>query len=205
MKRSVINCLLLAAHLGFQSVPAASGYLEVKDDRTVNEAKAIPPNLIFLNADDHQYHGGRIFGEPAALEWKPSEIATVSELFSYITDTHPDINTLVSSIGPIRVIKVENTEDTHTKPIYGLSLPGYIAISERSLTTSKGNQLRTLMHELMHQLDLNGQVAASHFWTRCIGRRLQAMNFAKAHLTAENFEKLFPLCTRKTTARAQVS
>ncbi|HMY56159.1 MAG TPA: hypothetical protein PK671_24540, partial [Candidatus Obscuribacter sp.] len=165
---------------------------------------------------DHQYHGGRIFGEPAAIEWKPSEIATVSELFNYITDTHPDINTMVSSVGPIRLIKVENTDDAHTNPIYGLSLPGYIAISERSLTTSKGNQLRTLMHELMHQLDLNCQVADSHFWTRCIGRRLQAMNLAKAHLTAENFEKLIAAteskglwtsayaCTNRTECLAEV-
>jgi len=182
----------------------------------VNEAKVITPNLIFLNAGDHQYHGGRIFGEPAAIEWKPSEIATVSELFNYITDTHPDINTMVSSVGPIRLIKVENTEDAHTNPIYGLSLPGYITISERSLTTSKGNQLRTLMHELMHQLDLNAQVADSHFWTRCIGRRLQAMNLAKAHLTAENFEKLIAAteskglwtsayaCTNRTECLAEV-
>lgn len=202
--------------LGFFCSHGASGYLEVKDDRTVNEAKAIPPNLIFLNADDHQYHGGRIFGEPAAIEWKPSEIATVSELFSYITDTYPDIRHLVSSVGPIRVIKVENTEDTHTNPIYGLSLPGHIAISERSLTTSKGNQLRTIMHELMHQLDLNGQVADSQFWTRCIGRRLRAMNFAKEQLTAENFDRLIAsmksrglwtsnyACTNRTECLAEV-
>ena len=208
--------MLLLALLGLASVTAASGYLEVKDDITVNEAKVITPNLIFLNAGDHQYHGGRIFGEPAAIEWKPSEIATVSELFNYITDTHPDINTMVSSVGPIRLIKVENTDDAHTKPIYGLSLPGYIAMSERSLTTSKGNQLRTLMHELMHQLDLNCQVADSHFWTRCIGRRLQAMNLAKAHLTAENFEKLIAAteskglwtsayaCTNRTECLAEV-
>ena len=208
--------MLLLALLGLASVTAASGYLEVKDDITVNEAKVITPNLIFLNAGDHQYHGGRIFGEPAAIEWKPSEIATVSELFNYITDTHPDINTMVSSVGPIRLIKVENTDDAHTNPIYGLSLPGYIAISERSLTTSKGNQLRTLMHELMHQLDLNCQVADSHFWTRCIGRRLQAMNLAKAHLTAENFEKLIAAteskglwtsayaCTNRTECLAEV-
>ncbi len=208
--------MLPLALLGLASVTAASGYLEVKDDITVNEAKVITPNLIFSNAGDHQYHGGRMFGEPAAIEWKPSEIATVSELFNYITDTHPDINTMVSSVGPIRLIKVENTDDAHTKPIYGLSLPGYIAISERSLTTSKGNQLRTLMHELMHQLDLNGQVADSHFWTRCIGRRLQAMNLAKAHLTAENFEKLIAAteskglwtsayaCTNRTECLAEV-
>lgn len=208
--------MLPLALLGLASVTAASGYLEVKDDITVNEAKVITPNLIFSNAGDHQYHGGRMFGEPAAIEWKPSEIATVSELFNYITDTHPDINTMVSSVGPIRLIKVENTDDAHTKPIYGLSLPGYIAISERSLTTSKGNQLRTLMHELMHQLDLNGQVADSHFWTRCIGRRLQAMNFAKAHLTPENFEKLIAAteskglwtsayaCTNRTECLAEV-
>lgn len=176
--------------LGISCSPSASGYLEVRDDRPVIEAKVVTKNLIFLNASDHQYHGGRTFGEPAAIEWKPSEIATVSELFSYITDTHPDINTLVSSIGPIRLIKVENTDDAHTKPIYGLSLPGYIAISERNLTASKGALLGTLMHELMHQLDLNGQVADSQFWTRCIGRRLRAMNFAKEQLTAENFEKL---------------
>ena len=208
--------MLLLALLGLASVTAASGYLEVKDDITVNEAKVITPNLIFSNAGDHQYHGGRMFGEPAAIEWKPSEIATVSELFNYITDTHPDINTMVSSVGPIRLIKVENTDDAHTNPIYGLSLPGYIAISERSLTTSKGNQLRTLMHELMHQLDLNAQVADSHFWTRCIGRRLQAMNLAKAHLTAENFEKLIAAteskglwtsayaCTNRTECLAEV-
>ncbi len=216
MERSGFHYLLPLALLGLASVTAASGYLEVKDDITVNEAKVVTQHLTFLNASDHQYHGGRMFGEPAAIEWKPSEIATVSELFNYITDTHPDINTMVSSVGPIRLIKVENTDDAHTKPIYGLSLPGYIAMSERSLTTSKGNQLRTLMHELMHQLDLNCQVADSHFWTRCIGRRLQAMNFAKAHLTPENFEKLIAAteskglwtsayaCTNRTECLAEV-
>ena len=154
MERSGFHYLLPLALLGLASVTAASGYLEVKDDITVNEAKVVTQHLTFLNASDHQYHGGRMFGEPAAIEWKPSEIATVSELFNYITDTHPDINTMVSSVGPIRLIKVENTDDAHTKPIYGLSLPGYIAMSERSLTTSKGNQLRTLMHELMHPLPI---------------------------------------------------